>query len=63
MELPEGLVFAGAQTVLSFMSGITDGRAVRRVVPVRYISLREGGPEENGIFDKGPATIPYYAQD
>ena len=61
IQLPKGLVFTGAQTLLGFVGGITDGRAVRRVVPIRNVPLREGGPEENRIFDEGPATIPYYS--
>ena len=61
IELPESLVFTGAQTVLSFVGGITNGCTVRRVVPISNVPLREGGPDENGIFDEGPATIPYYS--
>ena len=61
IQLPEGLVFTGAQTILNFVGGITDGRAVRRVVPICNVPLRKGRPEENGIFDEGPATIPYYS--
>jgi hypothetical protein len=51
VQFPEGFVFTRAQTVLGLVGIVTNGDAVRGVVPVRDVSLREWGTNEDGILD------------
>ena len=51
MELPKGFVFTRAETILRLVGIGTNRCAVRGVVPIRDVSLREWGTNEDGILD------------